>query len=106
MPETTTPIQEDIRFPIIYGNVYVDTTTQQLEIGARVYRTPGAADERRRTHPCRAGLAHVGVYPLSAVVPMQQVLSAIQLTRVPPDVSQATGMVEDAPVNDDDTPEG
>lgn len=66
---TTAPLQEDIRFSVVYANVYADITSGELEIGARVYRSPGAADERRVSHPCREGLVHVGVFPMSAVVP-------------------------------------
>lgn len=66
---TTPPVQEAVRFAVVYANVYADTTTGELEIGARCYRTPAAADERRRNHPCRRGLTFVGVFPVSAAVP-------------------------------------
>lgn len=70
MPEATTqPIQEDIKFLVGYSNVYVNRTTGVLEMGARCYRSPAAADARRISHPCRDEIAFVGVFAISAVVP-------------------------------------
>lgn len=75
MPETPTPdatahpIQEEIRFTVAYANVYVNRTTGELELGARIYRSPAAADERRQRRRIRGNLAFVGVFPVSAVVP-------------------------------------
>ncbi len=80
MPQdpTTHPTQEEIKFIVGYANVYVDRVTQHIELGARVYRSPTAAEERRRNHPARSGLAFVGVFPMSAVVPDASRLAALQ----------------------------
>lgn len=76
--EALHPTQENIRFLIAYSNIYVDTVTGEMEIGARTYRTPQAAEERRRTHPVRSSLAFVGCMPVSTVVPEAIRLRAIE----------------------------
>lgn len=75
------PIQEEIRFLVAYTNVYVNNRTGELELGARAYRNPAAADDRRRTHPVRGELTFVGVFPLTTVVPdavRQAVLARVE----------------------------
>lgn len=65
---TSRPIQQDVRFLVGYANVYSNIDTGALEIGARVYRSPEAADRRRQRNRVRGNLAFVGVVPISAVV--------------------------------------
>lgn len=79
--QTAAPVQEQVRFTVLYANVYADERTSELELGARVYRSPASADERRRTHPCRDGLVFVGVFPVSAAVPDSVAQAALDEAR-------------------------
>lgn len=74
---TAAPVQETVRFAALYANVYADVSTGEVELGARVYRSPAAADERRQQHPAREGLVFVCVAPVSACIPDALVRTAI-----------------------------
>jgi hypothetical protein len=78
---TAVPVQEQVRFTALYANVYADVNTGQIELGARVYRSAAAADERRQQHEPRDGLVFVCVAPVSACVAEALVRAAITAAR-------------------------
>lgn len=101
----TQPVQEEVRFLIAHANVYVNRSTGELELGARVYRSAAAADQRRQRRACRPELAFVAVLPISAAVPESVRLAVLtasaRLSGQAPSVTPDENPVDDAEGGDD-----